>query len=259
MIETNHFERYIPYIGNPDNEDYDMNPDTTSSPTAPTSAAPTSAAQSSATHSSGIQIAAAQTAGVILAGGKARRMGGQDKGLVQLNGKAMVTYVANVLKPQVNSVYVNANRNQDTYARLTGLPVISDQIGDFAGPLAGMASAMSHSSLPYLVAVPCDSPLLRDDLVERLHEAVKNTQADIALAMHEEKLQPVFVLLKRRLLTSLTSFLNGGGRKIIDWYYDHPVAEVDFSDAPLMFENINTEEDLSRLGSKLRNIDKIST
>lgn len=254
MIETNHFERYMPNSDDPDNEDYDMNLDTASHPSAPTSAA-----QSSASHSSTTKTAAAQTAGVILAGGKARRMGGQDKGLVQLNGKAMVTYVADVLKPQVSRVYVNANRNQDTYARLTGLPVISDQIGDFAGPLAGMASAMAHISLPYLVAVPCDSPLLRDDLVERLHEAVKNTQADIALAMHEEKLQPVFVLLKRRLLTSLTSFLNGGGRKIIDWYYDHSVAEVDFSDAPLMFENINTEEELSRLGSKLRDMDKIST
>ncbi|MGD8568640.1 MAG: molybdenum cofactor guanylyltransferase MobA [Gammaproteobacteria bacterium] len=192
-----------------------------------------------------------QAAGVILAGGKARRMGGLDKGLVRLNGKAMVTYIANALKPQVSRVLINANRNQKTYADLTGLSVISDHIGDYAGPLAGMASAMSYISLPYLVAVPCDSPLLSEDLVIRLYESVTEKQADIAMARHQDKLQPVFVMLKRDLLPSLVDFLTSGGRKIIDWYYIHNVTEVDFSDAPLMFENVNTEQDLSRLGKQI--------
>lgn len=202
---------------------------------------------------------AVKTAGVILAGGKARRMGGRDKGLVQLNGKAMVTYVASALIPQAARVYINANRNQKIYEEITELPVISDHIGDYAGPLAGMASAMAHSSLPYVAVVPCDSPLLCGDFVNRLYQAITAKQADIAMATYEQKPQPVFVILKRELLPSLTGFLNSGGRKIIDWYYRHNVIDVDFSDTPLMFENINTEEDLARLGDQLQTREMTTT
>lgn len=215
--------------------------------------------ENEANDHNGNAAVAVKTAGVILAGGKARRMGGRDKGLVELNGKAMVTYVASALKPQVKRVYINANRNQKIYENMTELPVISDHIGDYAGPLAGMASAMAHSPLPYVVAVPCDSPLLGQDFVNRLCDALTAKQADIAMAMYEQKQQPVFVMLKRELLPSLTDFLTSGGRKIIDWYYRHNVIEVDFSDAPLMFENINTEEDLARLSSQLRTRERAAT
>ncbi|MGD8573131.1 MAG: molybdenum cofactor guanylyltransferase MobA [Gammaproteobacteria bacterium] len=192
-----------------------------------------------------------QITGVILAGGKARRMNGQDKGLVELNGQAMVNYIAHSLQHQVASLCINANRNQNTYANITGLPVISDTIGDFAGPLAGMASAMAYNTLPYLVAVPCDSPLLDNNLVGRLYDAIATSNADIALAKCDDKLQPVFVLLKTALRPSLEAFLKSGGRKIIDWYYQHAVVEVDFSDAPLMFENVNAPDDLQRLSDHL--------
>lgn len=201
-------------------------------------------------------VAAERTAGVILAGGKARRMGGQDKGLLPLNGKPMVCYIAEALRPQVHSMFVNANRNPDAYSRRTGLPVISDRTDEFAGPLAGMAAAMAYTDLPYLAAVPCDSPLLNNDLVARLYRNINARRADIALAMHAGKLQPVFVLLKCELLDSVTEFLNQGGRKIIDWYYNHAVVEVDFSDSPLMFENINTRQDLLRIGENMRRQEK---
>lgn len=193
-----------------------------------------------------------QTAGVILAGGQARRMGGHDKGLLELNGQPMVNHIRSILQPQVDSLFINANRNQARYARLTCCPLISDHIGHFAGPLAGMACALSYSTMPYLAAVPCDSPFLAPDLVTRLHTALHEQDADIAVARYGEKLQPVFVLLSRHLLGSLVDFLEQGGRKIIDWYFQHRVAEVDFSDRPLMFENINTPEEKTRIEQQLR-------
>ncbi len=202
----------------------------------------------------------APTAGVILAGGRATRMGGNDKGLLTINDRPMILHISEVLHPQVDRLLINANRNQSTYAALTGCPVVSDQpgdlIGDFAGPLAGMAAALAYSDMPYLVAVPCDSPFLAPDLVTRLHQGLNEQQADLAIATLGEKLQPVFVLLSHHLLDSLTDFLESGGRKIIYWYYQHKVAEVDFSDRVQMFENINTPEEQQRIEKQLRQVIK---
>lgn len=178
-------------------------------------------------------------------------MGGEDKGLLALNGRPMVSHIATLLRPQVDSLFINANRNQAHYAHLTYCPVISDHIGEFAGPLAGMACALSYSTMPYLVAVPCDSPFLAPDLVSRLHSELRRQRADLAVAKHGDKLQPVFVLLSRYLQDSLVDFLQQGGRKIIDWYFEHRVAEVDFSDRHLMFENINTPEEKARIEQQL--------
>jgi len=197
-----------------------------------------------------------QTAGVVLAGGRATRMGGRDKGLLPINGRPMIMYISEILRPQVDSLFINANRNHAAYARLTRCPLISDRISDhvdhFAGPLAGMAAALAYSPMPYLVAVPCDSPFLAHDLVSRLHRGLQQQQADIAMAMLGDKAQPVFVLLSRHLLDSLVEFLEAGGRKIIHWYYQHKVAEVDFSDRAPMFENINTPQEQARIEEQLR-------
>jgi len=179
-------------------------------------------------------------------------MGGRDKGLLPINGRPMIMYISEILRPQVDSLFINANRNHTQYARLTRCPLISDQVGHFAGPLAGMAAALAYSPMPYLVAVPCDSPFLAHDLVSRLHRGLQQQQADIAMAMLGDKAQPVFVLLSRHLLDSLVEFLEAGGRKIIHWYYQHKVAEVDFSDRAPMFENINTPQEQARIEEQLR-------
>jgi len=188
-----------------------------------------------------------EISGVILAGGRGTRMGGEDKGLLQIQGQPMVVRICEALRPQVDVLYINANRNQGRYADLTGLPVIPDQQGHFAGPLAGIAAALDYSASPYLAAVPCDSPFLAGDLVPRLYSALQKQAADIAMASSGGRLQPVFVLLARRLLPSLLEFLSGGGRKIIYWYYQHRVVEVDFSDHRRMFENINTPQERQRI------------
>lgn len=194
-----------------------------------------------------------QITGVVLAGGRATRMGGVDKGLLQIDGEAMVSRICRALHPQVGRLLVNVNRNNKQYARLTGCQLVSDDVGDFAGPLAGIAAALAASESPYLVAVPCDSPFLAADLVGRLYHSLVESQSDIAMAMFEGRPQPVFVLLSRPLLPDLKRFLAEGGRKIIHWYYRYKVAEVDFSDRAEMFENINTPQEQARIEQQLRN------
>lgn len=184
--------------------------------------------------------------GLILAGGRGTRMGGVDKGLQLLDGHPMVQHVLQRLQPQVQHVHINANQNLDTYAAL-GLPVWSDAIPDFAGPLAGLQTGLMHCPTPYLVTAPCDSPFLPTDLVARLSTALQHAGAELALAVtgegDSEQLHPVFSLASRALLPALTRYLEGGGRKMQAWFGTLRVARVHFADEAA-FRNINTLEEL---------------
>lgn len=184
--------------------------------------------------------------GVILAGGRASRMGGQDKGLIPFCGRPLVEWAIDALGPQVAALLINANRNPHTYARY-GHPVVGDTIAGFQGPLAGFAGAMARASTPWLVTVPCDGPFLAPDLVERLCAALTGGDAEIAVASDGERLQPVYALIPVALAPSLHRFLAAGGRKTSDWYAHHRLARADFSDRPRGFANINSPADAERL------------
>jgi|SRR5690625_1152199 len=188
--------------------------------------------------------------GVILAGGLATRMGGVDKGLVTVAGRPMVEHIIERLRPQTAALMINANRSHDQYARYD-LPVVADRIGDYAGPLAGMASGLQSATTPWIISVPCDSPLVPSDLVARLWAARQQEQADLAVAFAEARMQPVFALLPRTLLPSLEDFLDRGERKIDRWFAAHKTALAHFDDSPEAFLNVNTPEDRLALEQRL--------
>lgn len=182
--------------------------------------------------------------GIVLAGGMGRRMGGMNKGLLPFQGKPMVAHVLERLRPQVAEILVNANREIDAYAQF-GFPVIPDAIGGYAGPLAGLHCGLSAAHYPLAVTVPCDSPFLPLDLVERLHAALQQNDADLAVARTGDQPHPVFCLCRTSVLPNLTQFLAGGGRKIDAWYANLNTVEVAFDDEAEAFANINTPEELS--------------
>jgi molybdopterin-guanine dinucleotide biosynthesis protein A len=188
---------------------------------------------------------------VVLAGGRAWRMGGDDKGLIEVGGRAMVQWVSAAMVKQCTTVIVNANRNIERYHELTGCRVLKDLSDDFAGPLAGMISALTHCQTPLLACVPCDSPLIAADLVCRLKRALRENNADLAVAHDGDRLQPVFVLLKRELLGSMQAFVQDGGRKIDAWYAQHNTALTPFGDRLDMFDNINTPAQRDALHARL--------
>lgn len=181
--------------------------------------------------------------GVILAGGMGRRMGGADKGLIEFLGRPMIEHVAERLRPQVGEILINANRELAHYGSL-GYPVIEDEIGGFAGPLAGLHKAMLVAAHPYVLTVPCDSPLLPHNLGERLMNGLMERDADLAVAKTGIQSHPVFCLCRTALLPNLEAFLKDGGRKIDAWYSTLEVAEVQFSDNAKAFANVNTPEEL---------------
>lgn len=187
-----------------------------------------------------------EVTGLILAGGRGRRMGGVDKGLEPLRGKPMAQWVLERLAPQVDEVLINANQNTDAYGAL-GCRVVGDTVGGFAGPLAGLQSGLTHARHELVVTVPCDSPFLPHDLVARLRDALERTHADLAVAKTGAQPHPVFCLCRRTVLPHLTAFLAGGGRKIDAWYATLAVAEAGFDDEADAFANVNTPEELAAL------------
>jgi molybdenum cofactor guanylyltransferase len=185
-----------------------------------------------------------QVTGLILAGGLGRRMGGVDKGLQPLHGRPMVEWVMERIAPQVTELLVNANQNLAEYERF-GYRVVPDAIGGFAGPLAGLHAGLAASSTPFLVTVPCDSPALPFDLVDRLFAARDALDADVAVAKTFDRAHPVFALVARRVAPHLDRFLVSGGRKIDAWYASLRTVEVPFDDEADAFSNINTPGELS--------------
>ncbi len=189
------------------------------------------------------QIARSDITGLLLAGGLGRRMGGQDKGLVNFGGKPIAGRVIERLQAQVGTLLINANRTLDVWQSF-GLPVVSDVMGGFSGPLAGIHTGLTVCKTPWLVTVPCDAPFLPLDLVERLAEKVMASRADVAVAQCAGSVQPVFALMRASVLPSVEKQLKDGERKIKTWLDSVSCVAVDFPD-PTSFVNINTPDELA--------------
>ncbi len=190
--------------------------------------------------------------GLVLAGGRATRMGGVDKGLQNHQGLPLAMFTLLRLQPQVGAVMINANRNLGAYESM-GVPVWPDALPDYPGPLAGVLAGLERAETPYLLTVPCDTPGFPDDLAARLAQALADADAEIAMAATREsdgtvQVQPVFCLLKCSLMESLVAFLHAGQRKIDRWTGQHRCVQVVFED-PRAFDNANTLEELRRLQS----------
>ena len=193
--------------------------------------------------------------GLILAGGRGSRMGGVDKGLQSHQGLPMALHALMRLSPQVSEVLVNANRNLGAYESF-GAPVWPDTLADYAGPLAGVLTGLEHCETPYLVTVPCDSPLFPLDFVQRLAQALEAEDAEIAMVGTRDpsdpsaalQAQPVFCLMKTELIESLVRFTQSGQRKIDKWTAQHRCVLVAFDDAQA-FTNANTLAELQQLQS----------
>jgi molybdopterin-guanine dinucleotide biosynthesis protein A len=214
-------------------------------------------------------------------------MGGVDKGLIELDGRVLVQWVVEALRPQVASLLISANRHRERYAQL-GWPVLADHpvgvdVAAFQGPLAGIASALAEirawsppphqararaqlqadaharagassgsgsgpaSAPTWLLVSPCDTPLIPCDLGSRLAAALRDSPARIAIAADQERTQPLHALLPIALGADLAEYLRGGGRSVLGWLARHPLATVTFEQRPSPFMNLNRPEDARAL------------
>ncbi len=195
-------------------------------------------------------ISSKDITGLILAGGRAQRMGGMDKGLIPFHGKPMIESAIAKLQPQTHTIIINANRNITKYANY-GYPVVVDETPDFSGPLAGFSVGLKTCKTPYLLTSPCDSPLLPSDLAQRLAEEMLRGDFDLVYASSRELdgkiwAQPVFCLMRADVQDSLEKFLQTGDLKIDRWFKVLRSSTVIFED-PQVFANVNTPEELKTL------------
>ena len=187
---------------------------------------------------------------IILSGGRATRMNSVDKGLIQLQQKPLIAHVIARLKPQVDEILINANREIMQYEAF-GLPVLQDENMVFLGPLAGFSLGLQHGKHDYVLTVPCDSPLLPLDLAQRLMAALLEHLADIAVASSDSNAHPVFCLMRKTVLPSLMDYLAKDNRKVSTWQKSLRYVEVDFQKSVDAFVNLNTFEDLAGLEQRL--------
>ena len=195
-------------------------------------------------------IAPENITGLILAGGRAQRMGGIDKGLIPFLGQPLIASAISRLQNQVCSILINANRNITQYATY-GYPVILDETPDFSGPLAGFSAGLQACKTPYLLTSPCDSPMLPLDLGVKLAEQMTRGDFELVYASSKENdgkvwTQPVFCLMRADLLKSLQNFLAKGDLKIDRWFKELHSSTVVFENANA-FSNVNTPEELKIL------------
>jgi molybdopterin-guanine dinucleotide biosynthesis protein A len=195
--------------------------------------------------------------GIVLAGGQSRRMGGGDKGLLELAGRSMLAHVIDRLRPQVGRLAINANGDPARFAAL-GLPVVPDTVGGFVGPLAGVLAGMRWSlaqapQARWVVTAAGDAPLLPRDLVVRLRRVVEHRAGSIALAQSAGELHPVIGLWPVALANDLETALAAGVRKVLDWTDRHGTFPVPFAPARIgdtevdPFFNANTPQELEAL------------
>lgn len=187
--------------------------------------------------------------GVILAGGLARRMNQQDKGLVCYQTRPLISYAIAALAPVVHETMINANRHHEQYEKFA-LPVFADTDSNFAGPLAGILTAFSYTDAEVLLIMPCDAPLMTSMALQQLLTARAAQDADIAVACEGQRWHSVFLAVHRRVQHSLAAYLASGERKIQTWLQQQKTVCVDFSDTPDIFTNINEFAELSALESK---------
>ncbi len=182
--------------------------------------------------------------GVVLAGGRATRMGGIDKGLQQLNGKALWRHVADSLETQVTNLVISANCNLDSWQG-SGYPIITDSLNDFPGPLAGMLSVMQQIESEWFLFCPCDTPFIPSFLAERLIQQKKSSPA---VWVHDgERDHPAIALVNQEVIAELEIYLAGGERRVMVFMRKIGGHSVDFSDVKSAFINVNTLNDLQSM------------
>ncbi|HIM54392.1 MAG TPA: molybdenum cofactor guanylyltransferase [Gammaproteobacteria bacterium] len=182
---------------------------------------------------------------VILSGGRSSRMQGEDKGLILLNDKPLINYVVDVVNSKVDRLLISANRNIEAYQQYG--EVITDELSDFQGPLAGISSALSRAATTYLLTLPCDSPMINKTVIDRLVDTMDRANVDICVADDGLRIHPTIALIKTSLKDNLLAFLDSGERKLGLWIERNNFQKVDFSDQPKVFVNLNNPQDFDKI------------
>ncbi len=178
---------------------------------------------------------------MILAGGQGIRLGGIDKGLTPYRGRPLIEWVIQAIQPQVEELLINANRNLDRYATY-GVRVIPDMTKEFLGPLAGLQAGLQSAAHEWVLTIPCDTPALPENLVDRLKPRALQPNVEIVVAATAGGWHPTIALYRKSLAQDLGRFIAQGERRVKDWIRSRAHEVVSF-DSPAAFANLNVPSD----------------
>jgi len=180
---------------------------------------------------------------LILAGGKAQRLGGADKGLVKLNKRPLIEYVIDRIPHTNDEPIISTNRNRHLYYAYSQR-IISDSISGFQGPLAGIYSALKHINHDYLFVVPCDMPFLPENLFTNLQRAILANNCSISAVKHGSRIEPLLLLIEKTHIESIADYFNSGRRSVIGWIEESRCSYAEYDKNNSYFININSNDDL---------------
>ena len=181
---------------------------------------------------------------LVLAGGRAQRLGGVDKGLLALNGRPLIEYVLERTSCMTDRPIISANRNRASYLRYSRR-AIGDSISGFQGPLAGIYSALKYMKHDYLFVMPCDTPFLPADLFQRLRKSMEKNNRPISVVKHGSQIEPLLMLIKKTHITGIANHLDSGQHSVIGWIEGYQCSYAEFSPGSSCFLNINSRDDLA--------------
>ncbi len=175
---------------------------------------------------------------IILAGGKGKRVGGADKGLLEYKDKPLIEHIVNTIKPQVDDIVISANRNTERYKNYAQ-KVIADKAGEYLGPLAGIDAALPHCRHDWVLIVACDTPFLPGDIIDKFR--LKQTDSKLYIAESNNHLQLV-LLIHKTLRDSIRRSLDEGQLRLMQWAKSQRPETVTFQEN-CAFKNFNYNED----------------
>jgi molybdenum cofactor guanylyltransferase len=183
---------------------------------------------------------------IVIAGGSGTRMNSLDKSLLLWRGRPFIAHIVARLGPQVSHIAINSNTPSVTLQSL-GLPLLADPFIDRRGPLAGILAGLNYSKTALTLFVPCDNPMIPDNLLQRLISALNSNNADIAYATCTDDQHYLYALIRSHLRDNLARHLSHGDFAVRRWFAGEKAIAVDFDDRAECFLNINTPADLARL------------
>ena len=199
-----------------------------------------------------------RTAGVILAGGRSRRMGGVNKALLPLAGKPMLSHVIERVKPQVTDLALSVERRSASFDPF-GLHQLPDCNPD-GGPLGGLFTALSwmDSACDWLLLVPCDAPFVPGDLAEHLRGSAAESGLAGAVVRYKGEIQPTFSLWHRSILPDLEQAVTAGGMSGFKQFLRMvPLSETDWKPSfPPPFFNINDQQALLEANQLIKTLEE---
>lgn len=177
-------------------------------------------------------------------------MGGRDKGLVELNNQPFVEHALKIVRPYSDDLIISCNRNQQFYRNYSDI-LVTDPSDDFPGPLAGIQAGLERAKHSALLVIPCDTPMIPNDLPLQLFDAFDKQPDSISVVNDGERLQPLHAIIPVQHLDSLNEFMKGNRRGVIHWYKQHSLQEVDYQGQAEFFTNINRLEELQAINQQL--------